>query len=138
MKLYLDSSVILRRLLGQPGAIPADDRYSQVVTSALSEVECLRTLDRMRILDRLDDDRISGLRAEIFKHLHGMVVVELTRSVLERASYPMPTALGTLDAIHLATAFLLRDKSEEVVALATHDRALATAARASGIGVVGA
>lgn len=138
MKLYLDSSVILRRLLGQAGAIPADDRYTQVVTSALSEVECLRTLDRMRILDRLDDDRISALRAEIFKHLHGMVVVEMTASILHRASYPMPTVLGTLDAIHLATAFLLRDKSEEVVALATHDRVLATAARASGIAVVGA
>jgi predicted nucleic acid-binding protein len=137
VKLYLDSSVLLRRLLGQPGAIAMDDRYSQVGTSVLSEVECLRTLDRIRVLDRLDDDRIANLRAEVFKHLQGMAVVEMTRSVLQRASQPMPTALGTLDSIHLSTALLWREGTGEELALATHDRALATAARANGIAVVG-
>jgi hypothetical protein len=33
-------------------------------------------------------------------------LVDLDTTVLERAAQPMPTELGTLDAIHLATAVL--------------------------------
>ncbi len=67
-----------------------------------------------------------------------MEVVEPTWPVLRRASQPFPTPLGTLDAVHLATALLWRDSRVEDLALATHDRALALAARASGLTVVGA
>lgn len=137
MNLYLDASVVLRRLLGQAGAMTVDDRYSMVVTSSLTEVECLRTLDRARIDGRLDEERIADFREQVFKQLSGMAVVDVTPAVLRRASHPMPTALGTLDAIHFATAILWIERGEGEVTLATHDRALATAARASGIPVVG-
>jgi hypothetical protein len=49
----------------------------------------------------------------------------------------MPTALGTLDAIHFATAILWLDREEGEVTMATHDQALARAARASGLAVIG-
>jgi predicted nucleic acid-binding protein len=45
--------------------------------------------------------------------------------------------LGTLDAIHLATALAWRERADEDLTLATHDRALGAAARASGVPVVG-
>jgi hypothetical protein len=46
--------------------------------------------------------------------------------------------LGTLDAIHLATALAWREAAGvEDLVMATHDLALATAARASGLRVVG-
>jgi hypothetical protein len=48
----------------------------------------------------------------------------------------MPTELGTLDAIHLATALLWEGASTELV-MATHDPALGTSARAFGLRVVG-
>jgi hypothetical protein len=50
----------------------------------------------------------------------------------------LPTALGTLDAIHLATALVWRDRQNVALTIATHDAALATAARAFGFDVVGA
>ncbi len=46
---YLDSSVILRAVLNQPDRIEPWDDAEVSVTSALTEAECLRTLDRLRI-----------------------------------------------------------------------------------------
>ena len=62
----------------------------------------------------------------------------MTAPVLARAAQPLPTELGTLDAIHLATALLWREHARTDVVMATHDVALATAARAHGFTVVGA
>jgi predicted nucleic acid-binding protein len=137
MIVYVDSSVILRRVLHQDGAIEDEDRFAGVVVSALVEVECLRTLDRLRLREHLDDRRVMEWRESVFKLLDGAEVLDVTRSVLRRASHPMPTALGSLDAIHLATALLWRERGENELAFATHDRALATAARASGLAVIG-
>jgi len=50
----------------------------------------------------------------------------------------MPTELGTLDAIHLASALLWRETTAEDLVMATHDRALGLAALAHGLRVVGA
>jgi hypothetical protein len=74
----------------------------------------------------------------MFKLLAGMETVEVTRSVLSRAAQPFPTVLGTLDAIHLATALLWREETGERLVLATHDAALGRAARACGLAVIGA
>jgi len=57
--------------------------------------------------------------------------------VLERAAQPMPTELGTLDAIHLATALLWREMTRVNLVMATHDGALALGAQAHGLPVVG-
>jgi hypothetical protein len=42
-----------------------------------------------------------------------------------------------LDALHLATALLWREQVAEDLVMATHDEALATAAKASGLRVIG-
>ena len=49
----------------------------------------------------------------------------------------MPTELGTLDAIHLATALRWREGASTELVMATHDPALGTSARAFGLRVVG-
>jgi hypothetical protein len=49
----------------------------------------------------------------------------------------MPTELGTLDAIHLATALLWKDLTKANLVMATHDGALALGAQAHGLRVVG-
>lgn len=58
--------------------------------------------------------------------------------MLDRAAQPMPTELGTLAAIHLATCLLWKDMTREDLTMATHDVALALAAEAHGLRVVGA
>jgi len=48
----------------------------------------------------------------------------------------MPVPIGTLDAIHLATALLWRERAG-TLEMATHDAALGAAARAFGFHVRG-
>jgi hypothetical protein len=49
----------------------------------------------------------------------------------------MPTELGTLHAIHLATALLWREAERADLVMATHDVALGLAAQAHGLVVAG-
>ena len=134
---YLDSSVLLRVILGQRNAVKEWRAIERGVASALVEVECLRTLDRLRVRASLSDEAIALRREAVFRLLESMEIIDLTRPILTRASQPLPTALGTLDAIHLATALLWREGRQEDLMMATHDDALAVAARASGFHVVG-
>jgi uncharacterized protein len=134
---YLDSSVILRVLLGQPDALAEWDEVRAGVASALVEVECLRTLDRLRLLGSISENELTERRAAVFDLIAAIEVVEVTRAVLARASQPFPTTLGTLDALHLSTALLWQEQSGTALTLATHDAALGRAARASGFAVIG-
>ncbi len=134
---YLDSSVVLRVVLRQAGALAEWRRVERGVASALVEVECLRTLDRLRLAARLTDREVARRREAVYRVLESSEVVEPTRPVLARASQPLPTALGTLDAVHLATALLWREWRREELVFATHDAALGLAARASGLTVLG-
>jgi predicted nucleic acid-binding protein len=134
---YIDSSVVLRAVLGQRGALSGSDEPGHSITSALTRVECLRTLDRLRLEENLSDDEIVRRREAVFRVLGSLVLVDVTPPVLERAAQPLPTVLGTLDAIHLTTALLWQEVEAEPVSLATHDLALARAARACGLAVIG-
>ena len=135
---YVDASVLLRVVLRQSNALKEWISIERGVASALVEVECLRTLDRLRLRDGLPDSRIAVRREAVFRLMEAMEIVDLNRPVLERAAQPVPTSLGTLDAIHLATALLWREHSGFEFVMATHDTALGLAARASGLRVVGA
>ncbi len=134
---YLDSSVILRLVLNEPKTLREWPEVHQGVTSALAEVEVLRTLDRLRFsVPTIDQQALAGRREAAFRILEGLETVEITRGVLARAAQPLPTPLGTLDAIHLVSAMGWREQFE-TLAFATHDLALAAAARASGFEVIG-
>jgi len=105
------------------------------VSSELIRVECLRTIDRLRLAARLDDDNISLRREAALENLSRFDLIAMDSGVLERAAEPFPTALGTLDALHLASALVARREIPDL-RFATHDRELATAARATGFEVL--
>lgn len=134
---YLDSSVLLRLVLGEPGRLAEWSRIESGVTSALAEVECLRTLDRLRLRGALGDADLATRRKAVWQLLEALEVVHLAPAVLRRAADPFPTPLGTLDALHLATALAWREERGAVLLLATHDTELATAAVACGLDVIG-
>ena len=134
---YVDASVLLRVALGQPDALPDWRRLRQGVASALVTTECLRTLDRLRLRARLADAEVARRRATILQLVASLELVEIDAMVLDRAAQPMPTELGTLDAIHLATALLWKDMTRTDLVMATHDEALALGAQAHGFAVVG-
>ncbi len=137
MNAYLDSSVVLRVVLGQPGRWRDWRSVGLGVGSGLVEVECLRTLDRLRLEGALSNQELALRRETVYRLLEEMELVEPTTPVLRRASQPLPIPLGTLDALHLATALLWRETRETDLVMATHDRALAAASRASGLRVFG-
>jgi predicted nucleic acid-binding protein len=134
---YVDSSVLVRVVLRQPEPLPEFDDIDRALSSRLTEVECLRTLDLLRLRGELSDSEVSAGRAAVLELLARMTILDLGTAVLRRAAEPMPTHLGTLDALHLATALLWRESQDETPTLATHDAALAIAARAHGLPAVG-
>lgn len=134
---YLDSSVILRLVLNEPDPLREWPDVLHGVTSALAEVEVLRTMDRLRFSAPALNPQVFAVRREAaFRVLEGLETIEITRVVLARAAQPLPTPLGTLDAIHLASAMGWREQFEGL-SFATHDLALASAARACGFEVIG-
>lgn len=137
MTAYVDTSVLLRVALGQADALPEWRQIDRGVTSVLAKVEGLRTLDRLRLRVRLADAEVARRRAIILQLFDSLELVEVDSLVLDRAAQPQPTELGTLDAIHLATALLWRESVHAELVMASHDVALATAAHAHGFRVVG-
>lgn len=134
---YVDASVLLRVALGQPDALPEWKRVQRGVASALVATESLRTLDRLRLRASLPDAEVATLRATILALIASLELVDVDAAVLGRAALPMPTELGTLDAIHLATAILWQEMTGVELVMATHDGALAVAAEAHGFPVAG-
>lgn len=135
---YVDASVLLRIALGQPDSLPEWSKIDRGISSALTMTECLRTLDRLRLRVKLADTDVAERRSKILELIASLELVDINAVVLDRAAQPMPTEIGTLDAIHLATALLWKEQEGEPVTMATHDDALAVAAVAYGLAVVGA
>jgi len=134
---YIDSSVVLRVVLAQPHQLAQRAAITRSVASALVQVECLRTIDRLRLTGRLTDEQVVSRREALYSALDGMEIVEVSSRVVARASEPFHTPLGTLDALHLATALLWREQMALELAFITHDAQLARAARSFGFDIIG-
>jgi len=134
---YVDSSVLLRVVLGEKDRLREWKRLERPISSELIRLECLRTVDRARLRLGLSDEAVAERRTVILEVLETFELVRVDDVVLARAADPFPTLIGSLDAIHLATALLLRARFEDM-SLATHDRELGNAARAVGFRVFGA
>ncbi len=137
MRAYVDASVFLRVVLRERGALAEWQDLDEAVTSELAQVECLRTLDRLQLRGGVPRDELAARRAHIFRIFEEARLVELSREVLARASQPFPAPLGTLDALHLATAMLVTEQDGRPITVATHDEELGLAARAAGLAVIG-
>jgi predicted nucleic acid-binding protein len=135
---YLDTSALLRLVLREPGALDELLSAQALVSSELLAVESMRTLDRLRLQGALSAQEAAERRAAVSEWLEAVDLVLLRQPVLARASEPLPTPLGTLAALHLATALLWRDRTSRGLVMATHDRDLALAARSFGIEALGA
>lgn len=137
MTVYVDTSVVLRILLHEPNPLGIWGQWSKAYSSALWRVEALRTVDRLRLSHEISDTQVPELVRDIQIAHETFAIHPVTNQVLQRASETFPTVVGTLDAIHLATALSIR-AIENVDLLLTHDSQLATAARSLGFEVMGA
>jgi predicted nucleic acid-binding protein len=134
---YLDTSALLRIILREPGALDDLRAYEALVSSELIAIESARTIDRLRIQGSLTPHEAAERMGAVNDWLEAIDLVLLRPPVLSRASDPMPMPIGTLDAIHLATALIWRDRMGLLPEMATHDTALGAAARTFGFEVRG-
>lgn len=134
---YVDSSVLLRFVLDQPDPLLGLHDFAQRITSAVTEVECLRVIDASRLAGGLNDDEYADRRAAVFSQLRRMRRVVVSGSVLRRAGEPLPAPLKALDAIHMGTALQWRDHEAPDLVFATHDRQQGRVARLLGFEVIG-
>ena len=136
MIVYLDTSVVLRVLFGEPNPLPIWGKWNKAYSSILLRIEALRTIDRLRLFGDITDSELADLTQEIQTVFETLYIVRLTDSILQRASESFPTVVGTLDAFHLSTALAIREY-EALNLLLTHDQQLGTTARSLGFEVVG-
>jgi len=134
---YIDTSALLRIVLREPGALEELRSYDALVSSELIVVESARTIDRLRLHGSLTTEEAAIRLRTVNEWLEAIDLVLLRPPVLSRASEPMPMPLGTLDALHLATALIWRDRMGPLPTMATHDTALGLAAQAFGFDVRG-
>lgn len=137
MSAYIDTSALLRVILGEAGALHELRAYDRLVSSELIVVESARTIDRMRLQGALTTEEAAVRLRSVTEWIEAIDLVLLRPPVLSRASEPLPAPLGTLDALHLATALIWRDRIGPLPILATHDTALGLAARSFGFDVRG-
>ncbi len=136
MRVYFDSSVVLRLALGERPRLAEWPLVTTGVTSELARVECLRALDRLRLDGSMSDRELARRRTSTLELLESFTRVRLNRAVLDRAAEPFPTRVRSLDAVHVATALLVQAR-EPRLRFATHDAELAVAAQAVGLSVIG-
>jgi predicted nucleic acid-binding protein len=138
VNVYLDSSVVLRRLQRERSAIVSGDQWEHTYSSELLRIEVLRSIDRNRLKGFLKDEDVAGLVTRAHTIFNVIELVALSPSILNRASQSFLTPLGTLDALHLATALLLVEAGGIELTFLTHDVELATTARSMNFKVDGA
>ena len=117
---YLDASALVKLVVAEPESnalIELLRDWPDRVSSALSLAEVPRALRHARF-GTAERHRARRLLARL-------ALVDVDRRILAAAAALDPPELRTLDAIHLATALTVR---EDLAALVTYDRRLATAA----------
>ncbi len=133
---YLDSSVVLRIILNQNDKSSDVESVKRAIASRLMKTECLRTLDRFRIIGTLNEDEYLTAVEDLYELLKTVEWIEISTLVLDRASTSFPVALGTLDSIHLVSALLWREKMLMEPVFFTHDKMLAKAALSQGLKIL--
>ena len=114
---YLDSSVVLRIILGSPEPLDGWQEIEHSISSRLLYVECQRTLERMRLAENKPADVIAIRKKTVEDLISAVDLFDVTNGILQRAGERFVAPLKTLDAIHLATALAFRDERHENLAV---------------------
>ena len=133
MIVYLDSSIVIRQLVGTKTPWPNWGLWTSAYGSTLLRTECYRTANLLRLTGKLDDAQRARLGNWIERVCDSITLVPVTESVLRRAADAFPTAVGTIQAIHLATLLELQSAHGITCQLATCDKDLRQAAESMGI-----
>jgi hypothetical protein len=133
MIVYLDSSFVIRRLLGVGKPAAFWGKWEKAYASTLMRTECFRIANKLRLDGKIDDAARARLGSWIETVCNAVTLVPVTDSVMNRAAEAYPVAVGTLQAIHLATLQELDAVYGIKCVLASDDEGLMQAANSLGI-----
>ena len=126
MKLYAESSAVLAWLFGENTGGTVRNLLSGaeiVMSSDLTLVECERVIIRSEKVAGLTEAQAADLRAVLHQATAHWHFGHLYDEVLERARRPFPREpIRTMDALHLASALLLRSAISGLAMLSLDDR----------------
>jgi predicted nucleic acid-binding protein len=125
---YLDTSAVVKLVVEEPGSTALLDHLGTRplrVTSRITEVEVRRAIARVGAVVDAEYDRLARVLATL-------TMMELDAPLAAAAGRLTPPILGTLDAVHLASALGI---ASDLEAFVTYDRRLAEAATAAGLPV---
>ena len=130
--LYLDTSAVLRSIL-ESGTTPEIEQSIQdaslLITSRLSLVESARAITRLRATGAVGESALADATHELHALWARCDIWELTPNVCDLAGRVAPhRPLSSLDALHLATFVLARQRLPDLMLLST-DQRLVEAAR---------
>ena len=132
MNVYLDSSFVIRRLLGVGKPAEFWGKWENAYASTLMRTECCRAANHLRLSGKLDDAGRARLGSWIETVCATVTQVPVTDAILKRAGEAYPVEVGTLQAIHLATLQELEAVHGVKCVLASDDEGLVQAAKALG------
>jgi len=132
MDVYLDSTVVLRQMLGSGESWEGWGKWTKAYASMLLRTECNQAANRLHAEGKIDDARRARLGSWIETVCSCVTLVPVTESILRRAGEPLPTDVGVLRGIHLATLLELQAAHGVTCAVATDDAALLRAAECLG------
>src|SRR5437899_2717560 len=133
MKVYVDSSVLVRLVMGEDNPVQAWGNWELAISSELTNVEVMRAIERLRVLNQVTGHTFANMSRASSALLAELELVPMQPAVLRQAAAYFPKVIGTLDAIHLATALLWQEDTGEQLIFLTHDRQLRIAAQACGL-----
>ncbi|HJW69567.1 MAG TPA: PIN domain-containing protein [Candidatus Binatia bacterium] len=133
MTVYAESSSVLRWLLDEARADEIHGLLrgaTKVVCSRLTLVETRRVIRRAVAETLLDEVGGMAILEVLARAAAGWAVLEVSRDVAERAEGSFPVEpVRTLDALHLASALLLRQALPDLRLLSSDDRVRANGRR---------
>jgi predicted nucleic acid-binding protein len=132
MTVYLDSSYVIRRLLGVGKNAELWGKWDKAYASVLLRTECCRAANQMRLDGKIDDSDRARLGAWIETVCASVNQVPVTDAIVRRAAEAYPVAVGTLQAIHLATMQELESVRGVKCDLLSDDDGLVQAAKSLG------
>ena len=132
MNVYLDSTVVLRQMIGSGESWDGWGKWEKAYASMLLRTECNQAANRLLADGKIDDARRARLGSWVETVCSCVTLVPVTESILRRAGEPLPTDTGVLRSIHLATMLELQAAHGVTCAVATDDAALLRAAECLG------
>ena len=126
--IYVDTSALVKLIFEEAESVALAEWLTvradiPKISSDLSAIELLRTCRRVD----------EGTVANANLLLGGIDLLPIDPATVDKAASLIPTDMGSLDAIHLASALSIK---ADLIALIAYDNRLCSAAAAAGIEVV--